>query len=53
MSRSDDLRAELALAELEDELTAAKKDKGGASRELKARVRAARAAYRTDVRKGA
>jgi hypothetical protein len=50
MSKADDLRAELALAELEEELAEAKAD-GGASRELKDKVRAARRAFR-EAREG-
>lgn len=49
MSRADQLRAELALAELEDQLAAAKTDKKVTAdelRELKNQVRAARAAHR-------
>lgn len=45
MSRADDLRAELELAELEEELLAAKAD-GTLDRELKNKVRAARQAHR-------
>jgi hypothetical protein len=48
MTRADDLRAELELAELEDELVAAK-DAGGDPdelREIKDKVRAARQAHR-------
>jgi len=54
MSRADDLRAELELAELEDELVAAKAEDGGdpdAYRDLKDRVRAARQAFR-EAREG-
>lgn len=49
MSRADDLRAELALAELEDELVAAKADEDldpEELRDVKNRVRAARQEYR-------
>jgi len=49
MSRADDLRAELELAVLEDELAAAKGDdkmKPDKYRELKDKVRAARQASR-------
>ncbi len=49
MPTSDELRAALALAELEDELTAAKGD-GPVGRELKDRVRAARQEYREQHR---
>jgi hypothetical protein len=45
MSRADDLRAELELAELEEELVAAKAD-DALTRELKNKVRAARQAHR-------
>jgi hypothetical protein len=45
MSRTDELRAELAMAELEDELVAAKAA-GKATPELKDKVRAARQAHR-------
>jgi hypothetical protein len=47
VSRANQLRAELALAELEEELVAAKAD-GTLTRELKDAVRAARAAARKD-----
>ena len=49
MSRADELRAELELAELEDELVAAKAKKGVKPDELRAlkdEVRAVRQAYR-------
>ncbi|HLT68884.1 MAG TPA: hypothetical protein VKZ72_01885 [Acidimicrobiales bacterium] len=46
MSKTDELRARLELAELEDELIAAKAS-GGASRDLKQRVRQARERYRS------
>jgi hypothetical protein len=48
MTRTDQLRAELELAELEDQLTAAKaaKTKPEDLRELKHQVRAARQAHR-------
>jgi hypothetical protein len=52
MSRVDELKAELALAELEAKLAKAKASKDGASPELKAEVRAARQAYR-EARQGA
>jgi hypothetical protein len=45
VSKADELRAELALAELEEELAAAKAD-GTLDRELKNKVRDARAAHR-------
>jgi hypothetical protein len=47
VSRADQLRAELALAELEEELVAAKAA-GTLTRELKDAVRAARVAARKD-----
>jgi hypothetical protein len=50
MSKADDLRAELVLAELEEELAAAKAD-GAVSKELKDKVRAARRAFR-EAREG-
>lgn len=46
MSRADDLRAELLLAEAEEELVAAKADGSADLREVKDKVRAARQAYR-------
>jgi hypothetical protein len=46
MSRADELRAELELAELEEKLSKAKATKSGPSRDLKDKVRAARQAYR-------
>lgn len=49
MSRADDLRAELALAELEDELVAAKADDKTTDakfRDIKNKLREARAAHR-------
>jgi len=48
MARADQLRAELELAELEDELVAAKSKKKAPDnlREIKDKVRAARQAYR-------
>ena len=54
MSRADELRAELELAELEDELAVAKADKKLKPEELteiKNKVRAARQAYR-EAREG-
>lgn len=45
MSRADDLRAELELAELEEELVAAKAD-GDDLTDIKQRVREARFAFR-------
>jgi hypothetical protein len=50
MSKADDLRAELALAELEEEFADAKAD-GSVSRELKNQVRAARQTFR-EAREG-
>lgn len=47
MSRTDELRAALELAELEEELIAAKAD-GSVTPELKNSVRAARAAARQE-----
>jgi hypothetical protein len=46
MGRVDELKAELALAELEAQLVKAKGTKAGPSRDLKDKVRAARAEYR-------
>jgi chromosome segregation ATPase len=54
MSRTDELRAELELAELEDKLADAKADpktKGDKLADLKNHVRAARQAYR-EAREG-
>jgi hypothetical protein len=53
MTRADDLRAELALAELEDELVDAKAAGGDPDelREIKDKVRAARQAHR-EAREG-
>lgn len=45
MGLADDLRAQLAVAELEEELAAAK-EAGDLTAELKNKVRAARQAYR-------
>lgn len=45
MSRADELRAELAVAELEEQLVAAK-DAGDVPTELKHELRAARQAHR-------
>lgn len=45
MSRADELRAELAVAELEEQLVAAK-DAGDVPAELKRELRAARQAHR-------
>jgi hypothetical protein len=42
MASADELRAQLAVAELEEELIKAKGTKNGPSRELKAKVREAR-----------
>lgn len=44
--KADELRAALEVAELEDELTAAKATPDGPSRDLKDRVRTARRSYR-------
>lgn len=49
MPSADELRAALVVAELEDELAAAKDD-GNADRDLKDRLRAARQEYREKYR---
>lgn len=51
MPTTEELRAALTVAELEDELLAAKASDGGASAELKEQVREARRVYR-ELRQG-
>lgn len=50
MATADELRAQLEVAELEEELAKAKTTKKGADRELKLKVREARKNYRENFR---
>jgi hypothetical protein len=50
MSKSEELRTQLAVTEMEEELAAAKASDDGPSRDLKQRVREAREQYRSTYR---